>query len=87
MQERLDRREATNEDRLARMDKPVSHQVRERRFVPTPDFVDIQESAADDVVVQEEQKKRVLGLRDLLSYMLPNEQTIQYLLGVRLYPK
>lgn len=57
VQERLNRREATNEDRIARMDAPVSHQVRERRFVPTPEFVDIQEPVVDDVLVQEEQKK------------------------------
>ena len=57
VQERLERREATNEDRIARMDAPVSHQVRERRFVSTPDFVDIQESVVDDTLIQEEQKQ------------------------------
>ena len=57
VQERLDRREAVNEDRVARMDAPVSHQVRERRFVPTPDFVDIQEAPLSDDVVLEEQAK------------------------------
>ena len=57
VQERLERREAANEDRVARIDAPVSHQVRERRFVPTPDFVDIQEPIPVDDVVLEEQTK------------------------------
>lgn len=56
VQERIEKRNASNKDRVARIEAPVSHQVRARRFVPTPDFVDIQEQRENEEISQQEQQ-------------------------------
>ena len=53
-EERVALRMKEGEDRVARLDAPMPHQIRERGFVPEPDFVNIQEAKNTEHTMEEQ---------------------------------